>query len=67
MGGATSAISSSAGSRVLAHQPTELARYAVEVLTRASTTPALVLPPVALAVAVAGVGLLARRVRSGRG
>jgi hypothetical protein len=64
----TTAISSAAGTRVLAHDQREMALYAGEVFVAASTTPALVLPPlgVALAVAVAvgtAVGLLRRRPR----
>ena len=62
----TTAISSSAGSRVLAHRPTEMARYAAEVLVAAATTPALVLPPLVVTVLVAGAGILGRGLRARR-
>jgi len=63
----TTAISSSAGSRVLAHEPREMAAYAVQVFLGASTTPALVLPPLVVAlVAAAVVGVLLGPVRRGR-
>lgn len=59
----TTAISSAAGSRVLAHDPSEMALYATEVFRAAATTPALVLPPLVLAVVVAAAGTLALRHR----
>ena len=63
----TTAISSSAGSRVLAHDPREMAAYAVEVFAAASSTPVLVLPPLVVAlVAAAVVGVLLGPVRRGR-
>ncbi|WP_091074906.1 hypothetical protein [Microlunatus sagamiharensis] len=63
----TTAISSSAGSRVLAHDPREMAAYAVQVFLGASTTPALVLPPLAVALGAAVVvGVLLGPVRRGR-
>jgi len=63
----TTAISSSAGSRVLAHDPREMAAYAVQVFLGASTTPALVLPPLAVALGTAVVvGVLLGPVRRGR-
>lgn len=63
----TTAITSSAGSRVLAHDPREMAAYAAQVFLRASTTPALVLPPLVVALAAAAVvGVLLWPVRRGR-
>lgn len=59
----TTAISSAAGSRVLAHDPSEMALYASEVFRAAATMPGLVLPPLVLAVAVAAAGILALRHR----
>ncbi len=60
----TTAITSSAGSRVLAHDQREMARYAAEVFVAASTTPAIVLPPLLVAAVVA---LVAGVLRAWRG
>ena len=61
------AVANAAGSRVLARYPAEMAAYGGEVLVAALTTPALALPPLGFAVAVAVVGLLGRRVVTRRG
>jgi hypothetical protein len=63
----TTAISSSAGSRVLAHDPREMAQYATEVFRAALTLPGLVLPPLVLAVVVALLGIFGHRVLRHRG
>jgi hypothetical protein len=56
------AVTSAAGSRVLAPHPAEMLEYAGEVFTAAATMPGLVIRPLVAAVAVAVVGLLARAV-----
>lgn len=61
--GLTTAIASSAGSRVLAHDQREMARYAAEVFLAASTTPALVLPPLVVALLAAVVVRVVVRLR----
>ncbi|WP_353827489.1 hypothetical protein [Agromyces sp. SYSU T0242] len=64
------AVSSAAGSRVLARHPQEMLDYAVEVFRSATTRPEVFVPPLVVAVVVAAIGLLgrnaARRVRRTR-
>jgi hypothetical protein len=55
------AVSASVGSRVLLAYPRELVETAVAVLRAALVSPAIVLPPLAVAVVVAAVGLGGRR------
>ena len=52
----TTAISSAAGTRVLARYPAEMASFGAQVFTQAVLTPALVLPPIVIALAVALLG-----------
>ncbi|MFF2271778.1 hypothetical protein ACFVTX_05875 [Agromyces sp. NPDC058136] len=54
------AVSAAAGSRVLAREPVEMLDYAARVFGMALTDPALVVPPLVVAVCVAGVGLVVR-------
>ncbi|GAA1056423.1 hypothetical protein GCM10017608_32380 [Agromyces luteolus] len=56
------AVSSAAGSRVLARRPDEMIDYAVGVFRSASTLPEIVVPPLVVAVAVAAIGLVGRLV-----
>ncbi|WP_353815566.1 hypothetical protein [Agromyces sp. SYSU T00266] len=56
------AVSSAAGSRVLARRPDEMIDYAADVFRSASTLPEVVVPPLVVAVAVAAVGLVGRLV-----
>lgn len=58
----TDAIESAAGTRVLARNPTGMARHASEVFNRALTTPELVLRHLLVAVVVAAVGILGHRI-----
>jgi len=53
------AVSSAAGSRVLAHDLAEMRAYAVAVFRSAVTMPELVLRPLALALVVAAIGIVA--------
>lgn len=54
----TAGLVNAGGSRVLARDPAEMVRYAVEVFTAALTTPAIAVPPLALAALVAAAVLL---------
>lgn len=56
------AVSSAAGTRVLATRPAEMLDYGLGVFAAASTLPELVLPPIAVAIVVAGIGLGVRAV-----
>ncbi|WP_438856252.1 hypothetical protein [Agromyces sp. M3QZ16-3] len=56
------AVSSAAGSRVLARHPDEMLDQAVGVFRSASTMPDVVVPPLVVAVVIAALGLLARLV-----
>lgn len=58
------AVSGAAGTRVLAREPAEMLDYGRRVFGMALTDPGLVVPPLAVAVAVAGIGLVGRAVRS---
>jgi len=51
------AVSSAVGTRVLATRPAEMLDYGVGVFSAASTIPELVLPPIIVAIVVAGLGL----------
>ena len=53
------AVSSAAGSRVLARVPQEMLEYAVQVFGMATTIPSLALPPILVTVVVATIGLTA--------
>lgn len=55
------ALSASVGSRVLARYPAEMLEYGGQVLRSALFMPELALPPVILALVVAAIGLLAKR------
>lgn len=64
----TSAIAASAGTRVLARRPVEMAQFAAQVFSQSLTTPALALPPLLVALVVAAVRILGRFLRRrGRG
>lgn len=56
------AVTSAVGSRVLAAYPAEMLDYGLGVFAMASTIPELVLPPLVVAIVVAGIGLVARAV-----
>lgn len=55
-------VSNATGSRVLAERPAEMIDYAVRVTRTALFLPELALPPLVVAVAVAGAGLVVRAV-----
>ena len=57
----TTAIASAAGTRVLARDPAAMLQYGTEVFAAALTTPGVAWPPVGVAVVVAAVGLVGRR------
>lgn len=59
----TTAIAASAGTRVLARRPAEMAQFAAQVFSQALTTPAQALPPLLVALVVAAVGILGRFLR----
>ncbi|GAA1854528.1 hypothetical protein ACFFOM_02585 [Microlunatus capsulatus] len=63
----TTGLVNAGGSRALARDPAELVAYAAEVFRAALTTPALALPPIAVAVLVAVVGLVVGPVLRRRG
>jgi hypothetical protein len=50
-------IFNAAGSRVLAHEPLEMLSYGVQVFELALVTPEYVIPPLVVAVVVAGLGI----------
>ncbi|WP_448811671.1 hypothetical protein [Agromyces bauzanensis] len=56
------AVTSAAGTRVLAGHPAEMLDYGVDVFSMALLIPSLALPPLLVAVAVASVGLIARMI-----
>ena len=56
----TTAISSAAGTRVLADHPDQMLAYGLQVFAMASTMPELIWPPILVATVVAAVGLIAR-------
>ncbi|MRX42720.1 hypothetical protein [Agromyces kandeliae] len=56
------AVSSAAGSRVLARRPDEMIEYASGVFRSATTLPEIVAPPLVVAVVVAVIGLVGRLV-----
>lgn len=62
-------VTSAAGSRVLAEHPAEMVDYAMRVTRLALFSPELALPPIIVAVVVAGAGFVAtavvRRKRTG--
>jgi hypothetical protein len=60
------AVSAAIGSRVLAHYPSEMLDYGVGVLSSALTMPELWLTTLALAIVVAAIGLVGRRVVGNR-
>jgi hypothetical protein len=62
----TTGIFYASGSRVLAHDPVEMVDAGVDVFFMALTTPELALPPVGVAVSVAAIGLVARRLLENR-
>ena len=57
------AVSSAAGTRVLARYPSEMVEYGVQVFQLALGTPALTLRPIITAVVVAGAGLVLKVAR----
>lgn len=56
------AVSAAAGTRVLAKYPGEMVDYGIGVFRMALTDPGLVVPPIATAIVVAAIGLIARAV-----
>ena len=58
---ALSAVTSAASSRVLLRYPSELVAYGLEVLRAAAFAPELVLPPLLVALVVAGTGIALHR------
>jgi len=58
-------VTNAVGSRILARYPAEMLEYGVGVFRQAATMPALVVPPLLVAVGVAAAGLLVGALRRG--
>lgn len=56
------AVSSAAGTRILARYPSEMVEYGVQVFQLALGTPALTLRPIVTAIVVASAGLVLKAV-----